>query len=1486
MSLRNVKFEIRPEFRINMNNKNIGMIMPINEYEFYATTTDELLRFNENGIKTTYNYQFITAVYLKDLEMIIGVTYIGSELVLLDIANPQRPLISGYKLNMVGVFHIVYSPASKSIIIFGSGIKVYYLNILNQNYRVLKKPEDFSFTPRSSFASWYETLILNPPVFDYDRELIFLPTNNGLAGFNLDGKQTKIFTKLPLLKNSLYSYYPNSRKLFVYDNVHGSMLWDRYSNMVSRYSISSVISSVQFVDNENVFYLNPKGYLSVLNLKTQRSFVLNTIEYQPTRIFMFNYFKIPTLIICNGPICEFYTIRIPWKVWARHVLHTTSIERVPALNAAARILIFTKNSFAKIYSPKNAHMLTSATPFQSSPLKDGFYDRGLIVYNSGNQRVIEQLLENNEKRDQIFMLLENYILTCFSTGASPCDQIKSNKMKFDFIVRTKYKGGWSYCFATKQCDLVFAEYSNLRLIRRYLYGSKRTLVNLKYVPATESLLLVCTDSICLIETEECKMVSEIQLNQPTLVCIHRDIAFLGYQTGCILCVTCSDNKLELMNAEVQAKYHDAAITGFSFSDTFWVSSSLDQTIKLWNYEFINLYVVRLPLPILNCCILNGYRDILVATDSEIMILKGKMFFGSEIDEEVKELDNYDTLEDELAEYCIIPGDFDEEENKETSLLTGNRNDSQNNTGFSFGNQSQNVEWKPVDPNLLKEKESSIKVNGGSNRGSRRKNKVKYESLSTAALNNENDENNSDKNKNDSKDKNSELSESDRAALLAEMGKIEDKSVVPSYVPEKKEDDENQKAEEEEVYDEEEDKAEKVKKKKPKKVKKRKSEKQNQDNNNENENQNNSIDDVTDFKIEMDDNTSEDDNFSGARVKPPSSRKNVNYKGAAPRKITQGPQSPSARPKKNVDGKTLNSKSKDDDESDEYDDENSKNSNDDDENEGKSRKTKKNVAKKSNKSGNDGGNNKKAKNNKNGNVGKNNKNNNDNDSDDESDDDGNENSKSKKGGSKGKGAKKGSKNARKKTGKKNSNNDSVTLYDKKPIQIPEDDDNNKKIRYHKSVSSLNLRKEPEIPVKNVKPHRASTPPLVIKLHPYEKDAARAIVLDREQVIEKFIMGDTEVIDLLKDATRGITATNQGQRNQYDRNVESLHQVIDKSQEVFEKLKVTSPRNKSKTKTNLGPRLTPKTSNSPEKSPRFSRKDESKDSKQKTISNTTKTEKKVPHSKSGLIKLKNKDTVINKIKGNIPQSKSAFLKRPLYIKDPTENSSSDNESPNSSNSKTKQNQFNKTLRGSSPSGSRPPSINTNTTSGRGEYTSKTFERLSRPTRIETLYKRKQFPLSLVTVLKTPEAKQRQIEYDTSLVDERRAFVTKETREAAEKIIRNLKVFEHIEVSARVVVHKPINTNITSLDTGIDLLEAAVCEHLPDASPHPLNSVYMVSPRNKKRIYKSVTLRSKSLAQMDLSDPIFEANKYELFRKSKPMSPRIISPHVNPPNYEFQK
>ena len=1374
-----IKFEIKPEFKHCMNSHNICNIIRINKEEYYAVTTEELIKFDKNQIKATFNYKLIAAV-LAEYDLLLGVSYIGGELVVIDTKNMQIPLIKNFKLGMNSTFHMIYSKASHSIIIFGSSIKVFSLIVKNFSWKISAKASDFDIIQRASFADGYSNPILNEPTFDYERELIFLPTNNGLAAYNLDGKQVSLVTKLPLSSNSVFSFQPESRKIFTSDSTNGGILWDKYGNLVSRFNINNVVLSLHFINKEHAFFMNPKGYMFILNVKTQRSFVCYTLDQIPNRIFVFLEDGI-RIVTCNGQFVSFYKATIPWKVWAKNIFHTVSIERIPSLNQPARICILTQNSFAKIFSPKTARLLTSATPYQSFPQKSAIYDRGLVVYYQENKRVIEKTLQPDDSRDQIFMLLSNGVLTSFSTGSSPCDQIKTTQMKFDIMIRAKYQGQWAYCFASKKGDINFADYNSLRLIRRFVFGSSRVLKNMLYLPQSEQILMIFQDSIALVETNRGKIVSEIDMNCPSVAGTFRDLIFLGYKTGSILCVSYSDNKLVLLNEDQNTRYHSDAVTGFSFSEKCWVSSSLDQTIILWDYEFSTIGMVHLPLPILTCEILNAKHDVLVATDTEIMIVPGYMFH-IENEEEVREIDNYDRLVDALNEFCFLPGDFEDDEDNKPGFFDNIPKDEK---PANVPEEDKKYSWDNFDTNLLKAKVFSFKIkrNGGD-----------------AGNDKKGESDGDEKNKKGGKGGTDDLDDEEKAAILREMSGMSDGI-----------DDRNSKK------------------------KKDKDDKKDEKNGEEEGGDGYSDYDDGDGNGRGGGSGKGDKGGQGKRGK--NGENGESFKGPKEDNGANGSSNKTARRRRNngeggehgeTGGNGNNGSNGKTDISDKKNSLKSKvpgnNNNSSDAGKGKTGKGDSLATNKSNITSN-----------KDTLINKGTSSSEENGTSTISEllkrnktgslfnstlndktvkftvDDGKSPKEPKE-------KKSGEKKARKgKKGKNARNSDpsqdeGKNTLDKKTKEADEGPPPPDELKFRFRPLTPPPIKNVEIRMKN--PKRPATPPLRVKVRPFETPSC-ALALDAEKVIQEFASGRHEFVSFIKDLARDITSKDSEERDFFSQTVSQI----------------PSPRLSSSTQSSRGQKRT--------------RKESKPASKTESLDNQS-TSSKINHSSDDA-------------QSSVSTTKTCHSEQ--------HSSSKQDESKQSMQKVLSDADFER--------------LNVR----RKSHDDDTYE-CERKMRIETIYKGERYPLSLVTVLKTPDfgKKERKILYDTSLLEQQNTEQISE--EQAEQMLKLMQVIKESKqkttISARVMVKKPSDEGLRVNYSGEDSLQLAVCQKVPEAYPLPLNDIHQTiqpdgvpkSPRYKyPRPCKTAVLpKRKNIQLLDLNEIM--TSKFEITENTVAASPRMIS------------
>ena len=666
-----IDFGIFEDFSITFNTSNITNIFSLNHRECIASTNKEIIRFERKNIKMRFPYTFSSCLIIPETEYVIGVKYKYGTFTVFKLSDISEPILKDYKTNHHGIFHMYYSPKSSSIITIGSGIHVFTLKIIHPDKRITIANPKFSFTERSSFAINYDTTILVPPPFDPDTELIYLPTSSGICPFTLDGKQLNPFTHIPATIKTVYTFNNKTKELLIYDSTDGMSLWGS-DNLICHFSTAgSSITALLFVDEENVICLNSYNSLFFLNIKTSRSFHCITMQQRPTRLFLVYQRNQPILYVCFANIMKAMKLVIPWHVWNINVANSLEIQRCDKFCESSRILIQTSNSFVKFYSPKNGEKVTVATPSLAVNPVSFYYDRGLYeryIFNKEKHEYsvkVEQTIPGSN-RDVLFVILENGTIIGFDTNVSPCEEIMKIQCKARFMTICYYNGKLCYAVASENSDLYILDYQNLKETHHFTVINDK-LLKMFYHFESDSIVMVFKKKTILFDLKKGQINDTLIIDGNHVTSLFSNMLLYGYESGYIAEADIVDSQLVMRDKSGNMQRpHSDAVTSFSFSLSFWISLSFDGKIIVWNYSKEKICQFSFPIPLKAGLVMNGRRDILAATESEVMIIRGNSVFDdNQVDREISEIDNFDRLKDKLSRDVKFPlptHDDDEEEN--------------------------------------------------------------------------------------------------------------------------------------------------------------------------------------------------------------------------------------------------------------------------------------------------------------------------------------------------------------------------------------------------------------------------------------------------------------------------------------------------------------------------------------------------------------------------------------------------------------------------------------------------------------------------------------------------------------------------------------------------------------------------------------------------------------------------------------------------------
>lgn len=555
-------------------------------------------------------------------------------------------------------------------------------------------------------VSNYEASILISPSFDHSEEIIFLPSSKGINGYDMNGKQKVVMYRLPSSNKTAYCYLEQKKEMLVYDNTSGLILCTTSGFVQSRPLVgTTTLIWMDFLDTENALLMDAKGNFYILDLKTGRSFhcysVLNSIttssmtqktidptlsmmavlgqsssmsglceinggygglstaKKMPSRVFLLRESK--EVCLCFGPRLEVFKIDIPWTLWAVNISKTKALRRIEKPGEAARVLAFTSNSFVKIFSPKDGKILTDATPRSLSSPSNFFYDRGFLIYYQGkddkNGFMVKKVHET-QTQERLFVILDDGSISVFDPNQNPCKEIAMAELKANSMTVCYFNNEFCYAISSLRSGEVYlVDKTNFNQIKKKFSISHDIFCNLLFDPISLCLVCIMNRETVLFDLQSQKIVSTLKLKGSSLVCLNNGLLYYGYENGDINFVKIETNaeksqkELHLLSKEPNRLHFDS-VTGFAFSQSFWVSVSADQTVRYWDYSNGNFFTINMPCRLFGCEIINGKRDVVVGTDNELMLIDGKTVFDGEIDEIDPLIDNFDNERDDFQKVLI------------------------------------------------------------------------------------------------------------------------------------------------------------------------------------------------------------------------------------------------------------------------------------------------------------------------------------------------------------------------------------------------------------------------------------------------------------------------------------------------------------------------------------------------------------------------------------------------------------------------------------------------------------------------------------------------------------------------------------------------------------------------------------------------------------------------------------------------------------------
>ncbi|OHS95968.1 hypothetical protein TRFO_37886 [Tritrichomonas foetus] len=634
-----IKFGIFQDSIHVHNYSDITSVCMSDNDSYILATPSQIVKINGHSIIDSSPLQFSSVTFASKHNLLIAISHRSFSLFVLPLNDLGRPILANYPTSQLVVSFVIFAPKSDTIITIGEKIKVWKLNVIHYSPSI---PPGVSISCLRTFKGTFGVMSYSSVGFDENQEILFIPTNDGIRLFTIEGELVQTVGRITATMSSLFVYSQNNREILTYDRSEGMSLWSSIGTLVKRIPFGgSTVSTMEFVDDENVLVTDENGALYLLNVKTNRSFLCLTLPRKPIRVFVIHTRK-PMILVLFENTYELMRVSIPWTVFATHVVRPIHSNIVPKINYRSRLLVQTENSFAKLFSPNDGTIVTAATPSCPASPVSLYYDRGCIVHyeKSLYKSYKAKIIETDSNKEVLLMCLDDGQTIIFDTIASPAKEVSIRYLRAKYIMPCIFNNEWCYVATAEGGDISLFNYNDFTLIASFNLTNTK-IVSVNYHAPSNTLIAQYSNELIRFSFDQKTIVGKISLGiKSTLTEIFDESIFVCDVDGKIHKFTL-ENNLSITKDSIEISGHNSAISSISFGPTFFLSSSMDGTVVVWDYSFNKVSVITSPLPIYVVSWLNGGRDIILGTESELMQISGREIFRDEdVDDENFEIDNF------------------------------------------------------------------------------------------------------------------------------------------------------------------------------------------------------------------------------------------------------------------------------------------------------------------------------------------------------------------------------------------------------------------------------------------------------------------------------------------------------------------------------------------------------------------------------------------------------------------------------------------------------------------------------------------------------------------------------------------------------------------------------------------------------------------------------------------------------------------------------
>lgn len=591
------KLGVVKRYSIQLPDLPVTGIIEIEDDEFLISTSVNLIRQDFTGnVIGKFSHRFSLMLYSRELDIIFGVFNKadgGSRLTILSPDEMTRPLLANFDLQMNEVKRLEFLSKSHTLITVGDG-----------GYRGWRFENGILRIVFQVFEAVTQFIGV-----DSDRDLFFVKLGDKFKSFNGYG-ENEIMEEIHAIPEEHAFEVVGEHVVFVKDQIE---LYHR--------QLKTSVSFSDFSERPWACFSSRRGVLSLI-------FEKHAIVYD---------------------------IRLPWKLWLKQTesvkkfVKTTSNSYVITENFDKSVHFLSMRDKSELFSfPDNRKRVTRAnTNLTPSPriqkgklnttlprLTTGksqfedddsvfsfFYDEGFLMIPTliKSKSALEMKKLTTNGRERILQVNNSGVLSVLGMKTTPFLEIKRKNIRGTHVTICIFEGKWAYAaMSSRKSELLILDSRNFLILDAYEIKSRQVQALYYYYPCN-SVVIQTLNEVILFDPRQGGIVSRGLASYSEASALFGDYLYIGLN-GVIEKVIVANKKVRSdvkLDTRVQSQ-----IVDFAFSKTNWICGFENGSVIIWDYFDEPLVMLAFPFQLYSIRYLGRENDILLATDSAIMVLEG------------------------------------------------------------------------------------------------------------------------------------------------------------------------------------------------------------------------------------------------------------------------------------------------------------------------------------------------------------------------------------------------------------------------------------------------------------------------------------------------------------------------------------------------------------------------------------------------------------------------------------------------------------------------------------------------------------------------------------------------------------------------------------------------------------------------------------------------------------------------------------------------